>query len=99
MLQRVYLERLDALISPPAPPANTAAQGPGAGGPPPNPAPLLGAPNVARTDLPALARSQVRSIGEEARRAAATAPGGIAKAHWQDIEDRADQILEPRRGR
>jgi hypothetical protein len=99
MLQRVYLERLDVLISPPAPPANTGAQGQGAGGPPPNPGPLLAAPNVPRTDLPALARSQVRSIREDARRAAAAAPGGMAKAHWQDIADRADQILEPRRGR
>jgi hypothetical protein len=98
-LQRVYLERLDVLISPPAPPVNPGAQGPGAGGPPQNPGPLLGAPNVPRTDLPALARSQVRSIRDDARRAAAAAPGGIAKAHWQDIVDRADQILEPRRGR
>ena len=98
-IQRVYLERLDALISPPAPPA--AGQGPGAGGggPPPNPGPLLGAPNVARSDLPALARSQVRGIREDARRAAATAPAGVARAHWQDIADRADEILEPKRSR
>jgi hypothetical protein len=93
-LQRVYLERLDALISPPAPPAG-AAQGPGGGGPPQAPPPLLGAPNVPRTDLPALARSQVRSIREDARRAAVSAPAGLVKAHWQDIADRADQILEP----
>ena len=96
-LQRVYLERLDVLIAPPAPPPAPAAQGPA--GPPPNPGPLLGAPNVPRTDLPALARSQVRSIRDDARRAAAAAPRGIVKAHWQDIADRADQILEPRRGR
>ena len=97
-LQRVYLERLDALISPPAP-AGTAAQGPGGGGPAPAPPPLLSAPNVPRTDLPALARSQVRSIREDARRAAAAAPAGIVKAHWQDIADRAEDILEPRRAR
>jgi len=98
-IQRVYLERLDALISPPAPPAGAGGQGPGGGGPPQNPGPLLAAPNVPRSDLPALARSQVRAIREEARRAATTAPAGVARAHWQDIADRADEILEPRRGR
>ncbi len=98
-LQRVYLERLDALISPPAPPAGAAAQGPGGGGPPQAPPPLLAAPNVPRTDLPALARSQVRSIRDDARRAAAAAPAGLVRAHWQDIADRADEILEPRRAR
>jgi hypothetical protein len=98
-IQRVYLERLDALISPPAPPAGAAGQGPGGGGPPQNPAPLLAAPNVPRSDLPALARSQVRAIREDARRAAASAPAGVVRAHWQDIADRANEILEPRRGR
>ena len=98
-IQRVYLERLDALISPPAPAPGTAGQGPGGGGPPQAPEPLLGAPNVPRSDLPALARSQVRAIREEARRAATTAPAGVTRAHWQDIADRADDILEPRRGR
>jgi len=99
-IQQVYLERLDALISPPAPPAGGAGgQGPGGGGPPQNPGPLLAAPNVPRSDLPALARSQVRAIREEARRASTTAPAGVVRAHWQDIVDRADDILEPRRGR
>src|SRR5688572_7786930 len=98
-IRRVYLERLDALISPPLPAAGAAVQGPGAGGPPQNPGPLLAAPNVPRSDLPALARSQVRAIREEARRAAASAPAGVVRAHWQDIGDRADDILEPRRGR
>ena len=101
-LQRVYLERLDALISPPPPPA---AGGPGGGGGggggggQQQLAPLFAAPNVPRTDLPALARSQVRSIREEATRAAAAAPAGVMRAHWQDIAARADQILEPRRAR
>jgi hypothetical protein len=98
-IQRVYLERLDALISPPAPPAAAPGQGGGGGGPPQNPGPLLAAPNVARSDLPALARSQVRAIRDDARRAATSASAGIARAHWQDIADRADDILEPKRGR
>jgi hypothetical protein len=100
MMQRVYLERLDALISPPPPPAAAAGQGPGGGGgPPQQQGALLAAPNVPRTDLPAMARSQVRAIREEARRAALAAPAGVVRAHWQDIGDRADQMLEARRGR
>jgi hypothetical protein len=93
-LHRVYLERLEALISPPAPPAAA----PGAGGPPPAPpGPFLAAPNVTRSDFPALARSQVRSIRDQARAAAlAAAAGSVARAHWQDIVDRADRILDPR---
>ena len=98
-LHRVYLERLDALISPPAPPAAAGGPGGGGGGPPQQPNPLVAAPNVPRTDLPALARSQVRAIREDARRAATAASTTMARAHWQDIADRADAILEPRRGR
>ena len=96
MLHRVYLERLDALISPPTPAPPTAGQG----GPPAQPPQtLLAAPNVPRTDLPALARSQVRSIRDDARRAAAAASTGVIRAHWLDVADRAEEILEPRRGR
>ena len=95
-MHRVYLERLEALISPPAlPPA-------GAGGPPGGPAappgPFLAAPNVPRSDFPALARAQVRAIREQARGAVTAAPAGsIARAHWQDIVDRTDKILDPGR--
>jgi hypothetical protein len=94
-LQRVYLERLEALITPPA----TPAAGPpgGGGGPPPPPQPFLTAPNVPRSDLPALARAQVRAIRDQARSAASVATAPMARAHWQDIADRADAILEPRK--
>jgi hypothetical protein len=95
-MHRVYLERLEALISPPAPPAGPA--GAQAAGPPAPPRPFLGAPNVPRSDFPALARAQVRSIREQARAAASAAPAGsVARAHWQDVVDRADGILDPRR--
>jgi hypothetical protein len=95
-LQRVYLERLEALIAPPAPPP---AAAPGGAPPPQQPQlPLLVAPNVPRSDMPALARSQVRSIRDQARAAAAvTTSSAMVRAHWQDIADRADGILEPRR--
>ena len=94
-IQRVYLERLDALINPPAPAAG-AGQAFGGGGAPQQIGPLLAAPNVPRSDLPALARSQVRAVREDARRAAASATGSMARAHWQAVADRADKIHEPR---
>lgn len=94
-MHRVYLERLEALIAPPPPPPPPgAAAAPGGGGPT---GPFLGTPNVQRSDLPALARAQVRAIQQQARAAALAAPAGsLARAHWQDIVDRADRILEPR---
>ena len=97
-MHRVYLERLEALISPPAPPAAPPGGGPAAGGPPAQAGPFLAAPNVPRSDFPALARAQVRAIREQARAAAVAAPAGsIARAHWQDIADRTDKILDPAR--
>jgi hypothetical protein len=95
-MQRVYLERLEAFITPPAPPP-AAPPGGRAGGPGAPQGPFLVAPNVPRSDLPALARGQLRAIRDQARAAAATAPAGIARAHWQDIGDRIDAMLEPRR--
>ena len=95
-MHRVYLERLEALISPPPPPP-AAPPGAAAAGPPAPVGPFLAAPNVPRSDFPALARSQVRAIRDQARAAAtAAAAGSIARAHWQDIVDRADRILNPR---
>lgn len=97
-VQRVYLERLAAIVTPP--PAPTPAAG---GGPPQGPQgpvfPLLIAPNVQRGDLPALARRELRTIQADARRAAAAAPAGVARAHWLDVADRIDAILDPPRGR
>jgi len=98
-LQRVYLERLAVIVNPPAPPA--AAQG-GQGGPPPQqepPLPILTPPNVQRSDIPALARRELRTIQADARRAAAASTAGVARAHWLDVADRIDAILDPRRER
>ncbi len=99
MMQRVYLERLGAIVTPPPPPPTPA---PGAAPPPAPPGPvfaLLVAPNVQRGDLPALSRRELRSIQTDARRAATTAPAGVARAHWLDVVDRIDAILDPPRGR
>lgn len=95
-MQRVYLERLAILVRPPD--SGQAGGGPGAGGggpPQQPPSPLLVAPNVPRSDLPALARSQLRAIQADARRASAAAPAGVVRAHWQDVVDRVDRILKP----
>ena len=95
-LQRVYLERLAALVTPPEPP-QAGGQGGGSGGGPPQepPSPLLAAPNVPRSDLPALARSQLRAIQADARRAAGSASSAVVRAHWQDVADRVEKVLRP----
>ncbi|MGH7696827.1 MAG: hypothetical protein ACRENH_17690, partial [Gemmatimonadaceae bacterium] len=94
----VYLERLAVIVNPPAPPA---VQG-GQGGPPQQQQPtlpLLAPPNVQRSDIPALARRELRTIQADARRAAAASAAGVTRAHWLDVADRIDAILDPRRER
>jgi hypothetical protein len=96
-LQRLYLQRLAALVTPPAP-AAAGAGGPGGGGQqnpnaPPPPAFLL-QPDVPRSDLPALARSELRAVRAQARAAASTAPNAMARAHWADVADRIDTALD-----
>jgi len=100
MLQRVYVERLAAMIEPPAPTPAAGGRGGGAGGggaQPSAPPPFMAQPNIPRSDLPALARAQLRQIRDEAKRNATSASGAVAKAHWQDLSDRVDGALEPRK--
>ncbi|MGH7665625.1 MAG: zinc-dependent metalloprotease [Gemmatimonadaceae bacterium] len=92
-LHRVYLQRLGAVITPPDP---ERGEGNGSSRREP-PSPLLVDPNVERSDLPALARSQLLTIRREATAAAAAAPPGLVRAHWQDVVARVDAILEPAR--
>jgi hypothetical protein len=99
-LQRLYLQRFAAIVAPPAP-ATPGAGGPGGGGQQnpnarPTPAFLL-PPDVQRSDLPALARSELRAIRGQARGAAAAAPSAVARAHWADVVDRIDTILDTSR--
>lgn len=93
-MQRVYLQRLEALITPPAAAIPGAGGGQGAG--PARPIPFVTAPNVAQSDLPAFARAQLREIQREAR-TLSVASQGILRAHWSDIADRATAILEPQK--
>jgi hypothetical protein len=97
-LQRAYLQRLGQIVNPPAPPPGPVNAAPGGGGgPPPPPRPFLGPVNVERSDLPALARAQLREIQREAKLAAGTAKGAIERAHWSDVADRVTEILEPKK--
>jgi hypothetical protein len=98
-LHRVHLERLDALITPPQPAAAAPGAGGGQGPAGPPPSPLLGPINVQRSDLPALARRELRAIQTQARAATTAAPAGVLRSHWQDVVDRVDAILERSRGR
>ncbi len=92
-LHRVYLERLAALATPPEP---SAAGGGGGGGGAPSP--LLAPPNVQRSDLPALARSELVAIREAARRAAPAAADALTRAHWLDVVARVDRTLDVSNG-
>ena len=94
-LQRAYVGRVTAIVNPPAPPpAAAAAAAPGPAAPP---GPFLAPVNLAQSDLPALARAQLRAIQAAAKAAASTATTAVLKAHWSDIADRVGEALEPRR--
>ena len=94
ILQRVYVERLGVILNPPpAPPTPPVISAE----PPPPPPPFVVAPNVPRSDLPAMARLQLRQIREEARRSATSSTNSVVRAHWQDIADRVDDILEAKK--
>ena len=95
-LQRAYLERLGQIVNPPAPAGAVAGAG-GRGGAPQTPAPFTAAPNVPRSDLPALARAQLRAVQALARTSGAAATNAVAKAHWADVVDRVTATLEPPR--
>ena len=95
-LQRVYLTRLGAIVNPPVTPAG--APGAAPTGAPGRPTPFITVPAVATTDLPALARNQLREIQREARASATTAGSTMDRAHWNDIVDRIAEILDPKAG-
>jgi hypothetical protein len=97
-LQRAYVTRLGTIVNPPAPPPAPAAP---AAGPPPAPPqpprPFLAPVVLTQSDLPALARAQLRTIQTQARTAAGATVNTVLKAHWSDIADRVTEILEPKK--
>ena len=95
-LQRAYVARLGAIVNPPAPPPAPPGA-PAAPGPPAPAGPFLAAPNLSQSDLPALARAQLRALQSQARAAATAAADAVTRAHWNDIVDRVAEILQPRR--
>ena len=95
-LQRVYLQRLEALITPPAAPAGGAGAGGFGGGQSARFTPFVTAPNVLQSDLPALARAQVRAVQREARGHATSSSDAAQRAHWADLAERAAAILDPK---
>ena len=95
-LQRVYLDRLATIIAPPEPAASGGPGGGGGGGGGTPPPPLLAPINVQRSDLPALARSELLTIQAHAQRAAGSS-SGVQRAHWLDVIARTAVILEPPR--
>ena len=95
-LQRVYLARLAVLVNPPTPPTPAAGGAPIPAAPP-RTLPFVTGPNVPLSDLPALARAQLREIQRDARASATTAKTPLERAHWSDVVDRVSEILEPRK--
>ncbi len=93
-LHRAYVARLGSIVSPPPAPAPAGAAAPA--GPAQPPAPFMAPVVLAQSDLPALARAQLRAIQVQARGAAATATNAVIKAHWQDIVDRVAEVLNPK---
>jgi hypothetical protein len=90
-LQRAYVTRLGAIVNPPPPAAGAAGGGAN------TPAPFLAPVNLAQSDIPALARAQLRAIQTQAKAAAAATLNATLKAHWMDIADRAAEILESKK--
>ena len=91
-LHRAYLDRMEALVAPPAPPSAVPgggqAGGPGGG---------AAAVNVRRTDISSAGRTQVRAVLAAARTNAAASTGAATRAHWLDLVERAQAILAPPR--
>jgi hypothetical protein len=96
-LQRAYVTRLGAIVNPPAPPPAPATPAAGPPAPPQPPRPFLAPLVLNQSDLPALARAQLRAIQAQARAANGTATNAVLKAHWADVADRVTEILEPKK--
>lgn len=82
-LQRAYLEEAETLLTEE----------------PPSISFLGGAPDISRSDIRPLLRSQLRRLRTEAGSAAQRVSDATARAHLEDIAERIDAILEMESGR
>ncbi len=79
-LQRAYLEEAESLLT--EEPPELSFLGP--------------TPDISRSDVRPLLRSQLRRLAAEARSAAPRAPAGVARAHLEDVAERIDRIFDNR---
>ena len=77
-LQRAYLEEVESLLTEE----------------PPSVSFLGGAPDISRSDIRPLLRTQLRRLRTEAESAARSTRGLLVRAHLEDIAARVDEILD-----
>jgi hypothetical protein len=58
---------------------------------------FLPAPDVSRSDIRPLLRTQLRRLRTEAQSAARRSSDGVARAHLEDVAERIERLLEPDR--
>jgi hypothetical protein len=85
MLQKSYIDKLSAILNPPAASAMTISFG--------------GAPttNYSRTDVPALARVQLQQLKAKIAAALVGTTDQMSKIHLQDLQERIKDALDPKK--
>lgn len=86
-LQKAYVERLIAIVNPPAPVVIAAAAGRPAFGPV--------SVNTKNTDVTSVARGTLRSLQAEIKAAIPGTTDKMSKYHLQDVNDRITEALDP----
>ncbi|MCE3282288.1 MAG: zinc-dependent metalloprotease [Chitinophagaceae bacterium] len=82
-LQKAYVERLNSILNPPAATATSF------GG--------TSSLNLARTDLPAIARAQLNRLRTQVTAAIAGTTDSMSKIHLQDLAERIKDALDPKK--
>jgi hypothetical protein len=82
-LQKAYVERLNSILNPPAATATSF------GG--------TSSLNLARTDLPAIARAQLIKLRTQVTAAIAGTTDSMSKIHLQDLVERIKDALDPKK--
>lgn len=82
-LQKTFVERMNSILNPPVATGLTVSFG-GAS-----------SLNVARTDLPAIARAQLLKLKAQVAAAIPTTTDAMSKIHLQDLQERINRALDP----